>query len=115
MDELVRPGGEALLGRLRSSRTGTQQGSHLLTVGPVQPRRLAPRQPTHQGELAPVMDAVRDDHAPQDVPNRQRAREERNRTIKILRLQLADPRHGFPMNPLVSWGKGLDRARALNS
>src|SRR6266581_848445 len=87
--------------RLRSARAGTH-GGRLLTIGSVQPGRLSPRKPTHQAELAPVMDAVRDDHAPQDVPNRHLLpHEERNRTIKILWLQLADPRHGLAVNPLV--------------
>ena len=98
-----------------SSACSGAHGSHLFTIGTVQAGRLSSRQPTHQGELSPVMDAVRDDHAPQDVPYRHRlAREEWNRTVEILRFQLTDPRHGLPVNELVPGRKGFDRARTFN-
>jgi hypothetical protein len=63
---------------------------------------MASRQPTHQGELAAMVYAMRDDHVPQDLPNQKRLPpEEGDRTIEILRLQLADPTDSLLVNPFI--------------
>jgi hypothetical protein len=46
------------------------------------------------------MDAVENNHAPQNVANRHRSAKELNRPIEILRLEFANPCDGFLVDTL---------------
>ena len=57
-----------------------------------------------------MVDSVRHDCAPQDVADRHRPAEKRNRAIEILRCELADPGDRLAMDALVSGRQRLDVA-----
>ena len=54
---------------LRTFRVGAHR-RHLFAVRSVDSRTLAARKAAHQRKLTAVMDAVRDDHVPEDGPDR---------------------------------------------
>ena len=62
-----------------------------------------------------MMDAVRDDHVPEDRANRDLPpMEERHCAIEILGLQLFNPRHGFLVYALVAGRERFNGARPLD-
>src|SRR5262245_46822482 len=85
-------------------------GGDLFTVRAVETRRLAAGQPAHQRELTAVMDAVQNDHVPENVADRERRAEEGKRAIEIGWRKLFDPGHGVLMHALETGCQRFDLA-----
>src|SRR2546430_15214869 len=96
--------------------TGRPPSSPLFPYPPLSRPPRAPRQPAQDGELAAMVDVVKQDRRPQEVADRPLvAAEILERAVQVRRSEPSHPPDRLGVDPLVARGQRLDCFRPLDA